>query len=445
MLRQLANIAHARRFSTAPLPRATTVVPPPTVATSALLRTSRDDSLWTPGLSWRDDDEVLVGAAHGRPHDRELKEEDLRPVEEGGRETEKMNITLMKDRSALVFGEDELSSTLRGQVFFGGVFRCTMGLADAFGQERVFNTPLTEQGIAGFGIGLAAMGHTAVAEMQFADYIFPAFDQLVNDAKYRYRSGGQFNAGSLTVRSPCSAVGHGGLYHSQSPEAYFLQASGLKVIVPRSPIQAKGLLLRYSGSEPRRKFLESFTEHDEASGQLGSQPHSPQLFLEPKILYRSSVEQVPTCDYELPLSSAEILQEGKDLTIVSYGPPLYTIEGALHHLKHPGADLDRLIPQELRGLSVEVIDLRTIIPYDIETVVKSVNKTGRCLIVHEAPQAGGMGSELAAEIQQRCFLRLEAPVKRLTGWDTPFGLAYEKFYLPDHVRILDGIIETMRY
>ncbi|GAA5919334.1 hypothetical protein JCM1841_004345 [Sporobolomyces salmonicolor] len=422
MLRQLANIAHARRFSTAPLPRATTVVPPPTVATSALLRTSRDDSLWTPGLSWRDDDEVLVGAAHGRPHDRELKEEDLRPVEEGGRETEKMNmyqaiqsalhITLMKDRSALVFGED---------VFFGGVFRCTMGLADAFGQERVFNTPLTEQGIAGFGIGLAAMGHTAVAEMQFADYIFPAFDQLVNDAKYRYRSGGQFNAGSLTVRSPCSAVGHGGLYHSQSPEAYFLQASGLKVIVPRSPIQAKGLLLS------------------------AIRDPNPVLFLEPKILYRSSVEQVPTCDYELPLSSAEILQEGKDLTIVSYGPPLYTIEGALHHLKHPGADLDRLIPQELRGLSVEVIDLRTIIPYDIETVVKSVNKTGRCLIVHEAPQAGGMGSELAAEIQQRCFLRLEAPVKRLTGWDTPFGLAYEKFYLPDHVRILDGIIETMRY
>ncbi|GAA5957920.1 hypothetical protein JCM21900_005556 [Sporobolomyces salmonicolor] len=422
MLRQLANTAHARRFSTAPLPRATTAPPPPTVATSALLRTSRDDSLWTPGLSWRDDDEVLVGATHGRPHDRELKEEDLRPVEEGGRETEKMNmyqaiqsalhLTLMKDRSALVFGED---------VFFGGVFRCTMGLADAFGQERVFNTPLTEQGIAGFGIGLAAMGHTAVAEMQFADYIFPAFDQLVNDAKYRYRSGGQFNAGSLTVRSPCSAVGHGGLYHSQSPEAYFLQASGLKVVVPRSPIQAKGLLLS------------------------AIRDPNPVLFLEPKILYRSSVEQVPTCDYELPLSSAEILQEGKDLTIVSYGPPLYTIEGALHHLKHPAADLDRLIPQELRGLSVEVIDLRTIIPYDIETVVKSVNKTGRCLIVHEAPQAGGMGSELAAEIQQRCFLRLEAPVKRLTGWDTPFGLAYEKFYLPDHVRILDGIIETMRY
>ncbi|GAA5863897.1 hypothetical protein JCM1840_005812 [Sporobolomyces johnsonii] len=422
MLRQLANISHPRRFSTAPLRRTPALAPPPTVASSAFLRTARDDSLWTPGLVWRDDDDVPVGAAHGRRHERELKEADLRPVDEGGRETEKMNMyqairsalhtVLMKDRSTLVFGED---------VFFGGVFRCTMGLADAFGQERVFNTPLTEQGIAGFGIGLAAMGHTAVAEMQFADYIFPAFDQIVNDAKYRYRSGGQFNAGSLTFRSPCSAVGHGGLYHSQSPEAYFLQASGLKVVVPRSPIQAKGLLLS------------------------AIRDPNPVLFLEPKILYRSSVEQVPTCDYELPLSSAEILQEGKDLTIVSYGPPLYTIEGALHHLKHPSVDLERLIPQELRGLSVEVIDLRTIVPYDIDTVVKSVNKTGRCLIVHEAPQTGGMGSELAAEIQQRCFLRLEAPVKRLTGWDTPFGLAYEKFYLPDHVRILDGIIETMRY
>ncbi|GAA5833200.1 hypothetical protein JCM11251_005172 [Rhodosporidiobolus azoricus] len=400
----------------------TNVELPPTVANSSLLLRSREDALWTPGLRWNDEEQVGVGVSAGRDGERELKETDLRPEDEGGRPTEKMNMyqairsalhtVLLKDQSALVFGED---------VSFGGVFRCTMGLAETFGQARVFNTPLTEQGIAGFGIGLATMGHTAVAEMQFADYIFPAFDQIVNDAKYRYRSGGQYNCGSLTFRSPCSAVGHGGLYHSQSPEAFFMQASGLKVVVPRSPIQAKGLLL------------------------AAIRDPNPVLFLEPKILYRSSVEQVPTSDYELPLSNAEVLREGTDLTIVTYGPPVYTAEGALHLLKHPSADIESLVPKSLRDLSVELIDLRTIVPYDIETVVKSVNKTGRCLIIHEAPQTGSVASELSAEIQQRCFLRLQAPVKRLTGFDTPFGLAYEKFYVPDHVRILDSIIDTMSY
>lgn len=211
---------------------------------------------------------------------------------------------------------------------------------------------------------------------------------------------------------------------------------------------------------------------------------------------------MPTGDYQLPLSSAEILQEGSDLTIVSYGPPLYTIEGALHLLKNPTEDIKALIPEDVRNLSVELIDLRTIAPYDvscwilircvhrvdvpallwesasantqltsfsrqIETVVKSVNKTGRCIVVHEAVKTGGVGSELAAEIQERCFLRLESPVQRITGWDTPFGLAYEKFYLPDQLRIVsrlptsprstksdlgaltlsqvDSIIEAMRY
>ncbi|GAA5862233.1 hypothetical protein JCM8547_007778 [Rhodosporidiobolus lusitaniae] len=422
------SLALCRPLSTSPTSKssapasASSQLSLPTVATSSFLRTTREDALWTPGLLWRDEEAVGVGSPLSRRTERELKEEDTRGEDEGGRPTEKMNLyqavrsalhtVLAKDDKAVVFGED---------VSFGGVFRCTMGLADTFGQERVFNTPLTEQGIAGFGIGLATMGQTAIAEMQFADYIFPAFDQIVNDAKYRYRSGGMYNCGSLTFRSPCSAVGHGGLYHSQSPEAYFQQASGLKVVVPRSPIQAKGLLLA-SIRDP-----------------------NPVLFLEPKILYRSAVEQVPTPDYELPLSSAEVLREGKDLTIVSYGPPLYTIEGALHLLKNPTPDIEKLVPASLRDLNVELIDLRTIVPYDIETVVKSANKTGRVMIVHEAPQTGGVASELAAEIQQRCFLRLEAPVKRLTGWDTPFGLAYEKFYVPDHLRILDGIIETMKY
>jgi 2-oxoisovalerate dehydrogenase E1 component beta subunit len=186
---------------------------------------------------------------------------------------------LSTDETAVVFGED---------VAFGGVFRCTVNLVEQFGKSRVFNTPLCEQGIAGFGIGLAATGHTAIAEIQFADYIFPAFDQLVNEAaKYRYRSGGQFNCGGLTVRSPCSAVGHGGHYHSQSPESYFAHTPGLKVVVPRSPIQAKGLLL------------------------ASIRDRNPVIFFEPKILYRSAVEQVPVDDYELPLGKAEILKQGR--------------------------------------------------------------------------------------------------------------------------------------
>jgi len=301
-------------------------------------------------------------------------------------------------------------------------FRCTLGLSDMFGEKRVINTPLTEQGIVGFGIGYAALGHTAIAEVQFADYIFPAFDQLVNEAaKYRYRSGGEFNCGKLTVRTPCSAVGHGGLYHSQSPEAYFLQASGLKVVMPRSPIQAKGLL------------------------SAAIRDPDPVVFLEPKILYRAAVEQVPVADYDLPLSKAEVLKQGEHLTIVAYGSILYKIEAALEMLKSPPPEIDSLVPKDLRNLSVELIDLRTIFPYDLETVVNSVNKTGRCMVIHEAPATGGVASELAAEVQSNCFLRLEAPVQRTTGWDAPFGLAFEKFLIPDELRIIDSIIATMQY
>jgi len=199
-----------------------------------------------------------------------------------------------------------------------------------------------------------------------------------------------------------------------------MQAAGLKIVIPRGPIQAKGLLLS------------------------AIRDPNPVIFFEPKILYRSAIEQVPVSDYQIPLSSAEVLQEGKDLTIVSWGPPLYTIETALHMLREPG-ELGDLVPKDFRGLSVEVIDLRTILPYDIETIVKSVNKTGRCIVVHEAARTGGVGADLAAEIQERCFLRLESPVQRITGWDTPFPLAHEKLYLPDTIRVLDSIIEAIRY
>lgn len=324
-----------------------------------------------------------------------------------------MAITLQTDETSVLFGED---------VAFGGVFRCSLGLLEEYGPDRVFNTPLTEQGIAGFGIGMAAMGHTAIAEIQFGDYIFPAFDQIVNEAaKFRYRSGGSYDCGRLTIRSPIMAVGHGGLYHSQSPEGFFQQAAGLKVVIPRSPSQAKGLLLA-SIREP-----------------------NPVVFLEPKILYRSSVEYVPTQDFQLPLDKAEILQTGSDLTIISYGTPLYVCELALAMLKSPPAEIEHLVPNQLRNISVELIDLRTIVPIDEDCIVSSVRKTGRCVVVHEAAQNGGVGAELAARIQDQCFTRLEAPIRRVCGWDTPFPLVFEKFYLPDQIRILDAIIQTMEY
>ncbi|ORZ33944.1 Thiamin diphosphate-binding protein [Catenaria anguillulae PL171] len=313
-----------------------------------------------------------------------------------------MDIALGADETAVIFGED---------VAFGGVFRCTIGLAEKYGKDRVFNTPLTEQGIAGFAIGLASAGHTAIAEIQFADYVFPAFDQLVNEAaKFRYRSGNQFDCGSLTVRMPCMAVGHGGHYHSQSPEAYFAHTPGLKLVVPRSPIQAKGLLL----SAVRDK--------------------NPVLFMEPKILYRAAVEQVPTGDYELPIGKAEVLKEGSDVTVVGWGSQLYVLENAI-----------QMAEQRIPGLSCELIDLRTIAPWDEETIVKSVNKTGRLVIAHEAPLTGGFASEIAATIQQKCFLRLEAPIQRVCGWDTPFPLIFEKFYVPDMVRCYEGIRRAVQY
>ncbi|KAJ1670342.1 hypothetical protein EV182_008270, partial [Spiromyces aspiralis] len=221
---------------------------------------------------------------------------------------------------------------------------------------RVFNTPLTEQGIVGFGIGVAAEQHTAIAEVQFADYIFPAFDQatsrrlilphIVNEAaKYRYRSGGHFDCGRLTIRAPCAAVGHGALYHSQSPEAYFAHTPGLKIVTPRSPVQAKGLLLA-SIRDP-----------------------NPVIFFEPKILYRSAVEQVPVDDYELPLSKAEVLKHGNDVTVVGYGSQVYVLESAI-----------KLVERDMPGVSCELIDLRTILPWDVETVASSVNKTGRLVV-----------------------------------------------------------------
>ncbi|KAF2152952.1 thiamine diphosphate-binding protein [Myriangium duriaei CBS 260.36] len=311
---------------------------------------------------------------------------------------------LRSDPNVLLFGED---------VAFGGVFRCSMNLATEFGDERVFNTPLSEQGIVGFAIGAAMEGAKAVAEVQFADYVFPAFDQLVNEAaKIRYRSGvnaDKQGCGGLVVRMPTGVVGHGALYHSQSPEALFTHIPGLRVVIPRSPSQAKGLLLAAIKSP------------------------DPVVFMEPKILYRAAVEHVPAADYELPLSKAQVLRQGKDVTIVSYGTPLYTCQDAI------------VAAEKDFGVSVELIDLRTIYPWDRQTVIDSVKKTGRAIVVHESMVNAGVGAEVAATIQEHCFLNLESPVQRIAGWSTHTGLLYEKFNIPDVVRVYDAIKKGIEY
>nr|ANM86808.1 branched-chain alphaketoacid dehydrogenase E1b [Stygiella incarcerata] len=311
-----------------------------------------------------------------------------------------LDIALSTDDKAVVFGED---------VGFGGVFRCTMGLKDKYGGERVFNTPITEQGIVGFGIGMAALGYTPIAEIQFADYIFPAFDQIVNEAaKFRYRSGNMENCGGLTIRAPCGAVGHGGHYHSQSVEGFFAHQPGLKIVIPRSAIQAKGLLLS------------------------AIRDPNPTLFFEPKILYRSSVELVPDADYMIPLGKAEVVKSGKDVTVVGWGTQVHVLQEA--------CDM-----AEKDGISCELIDLRTIMPWDQETVEDSVRKTGRLVVAHEETKTAGFGAEIAAHIQDRCFLHLESPIQRVAGLDTPFPLIFEKFYLPDKFKCYEAIKRAVNY
>lgn len=316
--------------------------------------------------------------------------------------TNSLDTSLSSDKSAVIFGED---------VAFGGVFRCTVGLKDKYGKDRVFNTPLAEQGIVAFGIGLAAAGSTAIAEIQFADYIFPAFDQIVNEAaKYRYRSGNIFDCGKLTIRAPTGAVGHGALYHSQSVEAFFAHSPGLKVVIPRSPIQAKGLLLSCI-RDP-----------------------NPCIFFEPKILYRQAVEHVPIKDYEIEIGKAEIMEEGTDVTIVAWGTQC-----------HVAREVAQMAREQL-NVSCEVIDLRTIAPWDYETICNSVSKTGRLLITHEANFTQGFGAEIAAYVQKECFLNLEAPIERVTGYDVPaIPHVYECFFMPDKFKCIEAIKRLVNF
>ncbi len=312
-----------------------------------------------------------------------------------------LDVAMEREKTVLCFGEDV--------GHFGGVFRATSGLQEKYGEARCFNTPLTEQGIIGFANGLAAKGLKPVAEIQFADYIFPAFDQLVNEtAKFRYRSGNQFDVGGLVVRTPYGGGIAGGHYHSQSPEAYFVHTAGLRVLVPRGPVQAKGLLLAAIDCP------------------------DPVIFFEPKRLYRAAVAEVDEGYYQLPLDQAEVVQEGTDITLLAWG-------AQMDYLLKAAALADK------EGISCEVIDLQSLLPWDEDTVVASVLKTGRLLVSHEAPLTGGLGAEIAATVQERCFLYLESPVARVCGLDTPFPLALEKEYLPDQYKIFEAIKATVNF
>ena len=311
-----------------------------------------------------------------------------------------LRVEMRRDPDVVVLGEDV------GR--FGGVFRATQGLQQEFGADRVMDTPLAEGGIVGAALGMALYGLKPVPEIQFADFIFPAFDQIVNEvAKYRYRSGGQFSC-PMVIRTPYGGGIRGGHYHSQSPEAYFVHTAGLKVVVPSNPRDAKGLL------------ISAIRDPD------------PVLFFEPKRVYRAAKGEVPEGEYEVPLGKAAVTREGTQLTVLAWGAMWHEADLAAREA-------------EAEGIDAEVLDLRSLQPLDLDAIVASVSKTGRAVVVHEAPRTCGFGAELVALIQERCFLRLEAPVTRVTGFDTPFPYALEAEYLPRAPRILKAIREVVRY
>ncbi|NLY95486.1 MAG: alpha-ketoacid dehydrogenase subunit beta [Myxococcales bacterium] len=308
-----------------------------------------------------------------------------------------MREAMHADASVVLLGEDV------GRV--GGVFRVSDGLRDEFGPARVIDTPLSEGGIVGTAIGMAMHGLRPIAEIQFADFIYPAFDQLVNEAaKIRYRSGGQFSV-PLVVRAPYGGGIKGGHYHSQSPEAYFTHTAGLKVVCPSNPRDAKGLL-RAAIDDP-----------------------DPVIFFEPKRIYRAVRDEVPD-EIRVPLGKAEIVREGADVTLIAYGAMLYEALAAAEEVAR-------------EGIEVELVDLRTLIPLDLETLEASVNKTGRFVVVHEAPLTSGFGAEIVSRLTERCFYALEAPPIRVTGFDTPFPYTLEDVYLPLARRIAPALRKAM--
>ena len=322
-----------------------------------------------------------------------------------------MDVMLDRDDDVVIFGEDA--------GYFGGVFGATQGLQKKYGLDRVFDAPINEAAIIAMAIGMSAKGLRPVAEIQFADYIFPGFDQVVSElSRIRYRSAGQFTT-PVTVRTPCGGGIRGGQTHSMSPEAFFTHIPGVKVVMPSNPYDAKGLLI-------------ASVECDD-----------PVIFFEPKRIYNGPFNGVPDAPltswakhpkgdvpdehYTVPLGKAEIVREGADLTIVTYGTLVHVAQAAA----------------EKAEIDAEIIDLRTIVPYDMETIAASVNKTGRVIVAHEAPRTSGFGAELIAQIQEECFYALEAPVARIAGWDTPYPHAHEWAYFPGQERFIRTMKNVM--
>ena len=318
-----------------------------------------------------------------------------------------MDVMLSRDPNVLIFGEDV--------GFYGGVFRVTEGLQKKHGDQRIFDAPIAEGGMLAAAVGMGAYGLRPIVEIQFADYIYPATDQLISEAaRIRYRSAGEF-AAPITVRAPCGGGIFGGQTHSQSVEAIFAHVCGLKTVMPSNPYDAKGLLI-------------SAVEDDD-----------PVVFFEPKRLYNGPFDghpdrpavswsghrasEVPEGYYTVPLGQAAIVRPGSEVTVLAYGTMVHV---ALAAAEEAGAD-------------AEVIDLRTLLPLDLDTIVASVKKTGRCVIAHEATRTCGYGAELAAQVQENCFYHLEAPIQRVTGFDTPYPHALEWAYFPGPQRVADGI------
>lgn len=318
-----------------------------------------------------------------------------------------MDVKMTQDPNVLTFGEDV--------GYFGGVFRCTAGLQEKHGLHRCFDTPISEGGIVGIAIGMAANGLRPVAEIQFADYIYPGYDQIASEAaRLRYRSNGDFSS-PLTIRTPVGGGIFGGPTHSQSPEALFTHISGLKTVIPSNPYDAKGLLIAAIESD------------------------DPVLFLEPKRLYNGPFDgdhekpsvswkkhplgDVPEGHYKVELGKARTVSEGSDITMIAYGTMVWVAQ----------AVADKL------GISADIIDLRSLMPLDIDAIEASVKKTGRCVILHEATRTSGFGAELSALVQERCFYYLEAPIQRVTGWDTPYPHAQEWAYFPGQKRVTAAV------
>jgi len=322
-----------------------------------------------------------------------------------------MDVMMALDDNVVVFGEDV--------GYFGGVFRATQGLQAKYGKSRCFDAPISELGIVGAAVGMAAYGLRPCVEIQFADYMYPGYDQIVSEAaRLRYRSNGDFTC-PLVVRMPTGGGISGGQTHSQSPEALFTHVAGLKTVVPSSPRDAKGLLI------------------------AAIEDPDPVIFLEPKRLYNGPFDghhdrpvtpwskhdlgEVPDGHYTVPLGKAAVRREGRAVTVLAYGTMVYVA----------------LAAAEETGIDAEIIDLRTLVPLDLETVTASVRKTGRCVIVHEATLTSGFGGELSALVQETCFHHLEAPIQRVAGWDTPYPHAQEWDYFPGPVRLGRALLETM--